>query len=153
MRDILFRGKSKYTGRWMYGYYAKGKHYLDNTDVHVIFPTDLKVYPHLASILKNSEYSEGEFVMPATIGQYIGYEDKNGKKIFEGDIIREDIPGIYYRTYVITYDGASFCYSTYDELKRGICGDVIDDCEYGLCTNRFEVIGNIHDNPELLKGE
>ena len=79
-------------------------------------------------------------VLPETVGQYTGLTDKNGKKIFEGDIFNIEYSETIVKNAVIEYVGASFYGST------GIDYWELDDYR------EIEVIGNIHDNPELLKG-
>lgn len=87
-------------------------------------------------------------VIPETVGQYTGLIDKNGKRIFEGDVVK---------AYDDTYDNG------FAEVKGKVffnCGSFDIDVEdvgyiplYSYGTENIEVIGNIHDNPELLKGE
>ena len=122
MREILFRGKRTDGGEWVYGYI-----YQDGLIGCNIFQTN----PHLAAYI----------VDPSTIGQYTGLTDKNGKKIFEGDIVlRHD------KKAEVRYQPSEFVL-------------VFPDNPYpqcGLLTTSYlnegiEVIGNIHDNPELLK--
>ena len=79
-------------------------------------------------------------VIPETVGQYTGLTDKNGKKIFEGDIINIVYPDTIVRNAVINYVGASFYGDNRFDLWE-LDGYI-----------SLEVIGNIHDNPELLKG-
>jgi len=131
MREILFRGKQLYGDGWAYGDLSSivqdGRPY--------IFPAD--------------GYDSPDFyeVDPATVGQYTGLTDKNGVKIFEGDIVRSG--GFGYpdkhqeRTYKVKY--STECARFLTILPNGVFNPTgFQDCE---------VIGNIHDNPELLEGE
>lgn len=134
MREILFRGKRIDNGEWVYGYWVKYKPYASSDKV--IFG----IVPTYVSELYLFE------VDPKTVGQYTGLYDKNGSKIFEGDIIN------------VTNDDGE-----YDDFHCGlgaveffagmwyVCGapqNGLDDLSQ--CYN-FEVVGNIYDNPELLE--
>jgi uncharacterized phage protein (TIGR01671 family) len=92
-------------------------------------------------------------VLPETVGKYTGLTDKNGKKIFEGDIVKyKNTDGIKFNGVALTVIGkvvyneknASFAISGKDEMGA-------KHYDYFPIKN-IEVIGNIHDNPELLKG-
>lgn len=134
MREILFRGKRKGNGEWVYGNYAVTD---NNEKQHFIFQN------------KAFEFE----VDPETVGQYTGIIDDNGKKIFEGDIlsITNDDPDYDYITKVYL-DCNTLCVDVqgqdYDCTSIGFAIGIWDDeCD------RLEVIGNIYDNPEMLEVE
>ena len=132
MREILFRGKRKENGEWVYGNYAVTD---NNEKQHFIFQN------------KAFEFE----VDPETVGQYTGITDDNGKKIFEGDIlgITNDDPDYDYITKVYL-DCDTLCVDIqgqdYDYTSIGFAIEIWDDeCD------QVEIIGNIYDNPELLE--
>lgn len=138
MRDILFRGKD-YTDNWIFGNLIIDEdgdcHIIENNNVikdghHLYFDTDRPLW-----------------VDNKTIGQYTGMTDKNGVKIFEGDIVREEIPDDYPRTFLVGFDFGCFyaCKNEYYCFPLNMCG--YDDAN---SANLVKVIGNIYDNPELL---
>ena len=140
MREILFRGKRTDNGEWFYGYYTNARYYLDKKEMHIIFEQDVEVYPH-------SEFAGGEEVIPETVGQYTGLTDKNGRKIFEGDIVvfADFFNDEIHRGVVYWCDLAFWFDCTETEGDEGM---------YSLAyisVNVLEVIGNIYDNPELLE--
>ena len=141
MREILFRGKRADNGEWIEGYYAKQSN-------HACFAHELK-YQHF--IFKdvcldfNLGGLQGFEIIPETVGQYTGLTDKNGVKIFEGDILKgcydEDNPEEY-AVLVVFWDNGWRMHQNAAEP------DFLEEFDCRIC----EVIGNIHDNPELLEG-
>ncbi len=127
MREILFRGKQIGNGEWVEGFYYKAKWCIaDEILSHYI------TVPHPEC---NGQPSDHFMVRPETVGQYTGLTDKNGKKIFEGDIVKigSFMPGADDWVCVIEWD-----YALFEEYKY-------------VWNTKCEVIGNIHDNPELLE--
>ena len=121
MREIIFRGKRLNDGEWVEGNFVKGC--IDDFAYIVEFGNkDLC-----------TNYVE---VIPETVGQYTGFDDKNGKKVFEGDILKAEIwweqGGCYPHT------EARFMEATFPNM-------------YKNHFEKFEVVGNIYDNPELLR--
>lgn len=128
-REIKFRGKFIGTGEWLYGHLFKwGLQPPSNVPcICVCVPESWKEAYNLYA------------VAPDTVGQYTGLNDKNGKEIYEGDIVEFtnlDLPNM-----VVRFDNGSFMlcedeYSTYEELRMNYA---------------VEVVGNIYEHPELIK--
>ena len=132
MREILFRGKGSNTGNWFKG---------DLTQ------NDNKGYIRVSTgaIIK---------VKPETVGQYTGIDDKNGKMIFEGDILEsrasENIDD--FKQWLVIYEDGSFCFERERLRKRKAYKHEQNLlCEDNINLYELVVIGNIHDNPELLE--
>ena len=132
MREILFRGKTKTNCEW-----CTGNLFIDDkVDEYEI-------------LIGYTNYRVCWTVIPETVGQYTGLTDKNGKKIFEGDICQ--IKGISYideTPFVIEWNN-EYCGWFWKDLNFASATDGITQD----ITKTAKIIGNIHDNPELLKGE
>jgi uncharacterized phage protein (TIGR01671 family) len=155
MREILFKGKRIDTGEWIEGYYRK------TCGCSLI-------------ICDEGDDMYGVAVIPSTIGQYTGLTDKNGKKIFDGDVVEyeHELSGFlrfelgedykprrshschwddkhylhYKRNYIVEWKEKDARWI----LRNG--SDQHDLRRISLSMHNGIVIGNIHDNPELLKG-
>ena len=135
MREILCRGKRVDNGELIEGFYAKSG---DRT-----------------FILIDNDFAVGYVIMkevyPETVGEYTGLTDKNGKKVFEGDIVktwRNTIGKIEFGQYwdeEIEEDFYGYAWIGKDEYGESIT------LSLNKCWNGHEVIGNIHDKPELLE--
>ena len=127
MREILFRGKG-IDGNWYYG-------------VPLVFTEDY--------VCITAPHTYNKSVIPETVGQYTGLTDKNGKKIFEGDIIKHfnhsDNPEEH-AVYKVEFN------EVYCMFKGRLHKNWAAQLRTYLEKN-YEVIGNIHDNPKPLKGE
>ena len=137
-REILFRGKRRDNSEWVYGSLIVLKNEAsimtpDNPENRHIFgyPDSVPCYP----------------VRPETVGQDTGLKDKNGNRIFEGDILSGHLDDLFpeneTRLTVVWHETGWFGWN------HGC--HAFDDFENQF-SRQFEIIGNIHDNPELLKG-
>lgn len=128
MREILFRGKRVYNGEWIYD----SETYIRDGDGIWLSDDDLNVVR----------------VQEDTVGQYTGLTDKNGTKIFEGDIVKYPTTC---EIFTVAWHG-SFAEFVISELQKP--NKATRGSKNMYLVNRYcEVIGNIYDNPELLKGE
>lgn len=158
MREILFRGKRVDNGEWVEGsltvnhYDRAGKLEDEYRIVDACYGLDDEDLPTYQSGLD-------EAVVPSSVGQYTGLTDKNGKKIFEGDIIsiaqKSDSLGTYFHPPVR--------YPVNAIVKWDLCSWLWECTQDGQtwyiqfpdawCHFEYEVVGNIYDNPELIGGE
>ena len=125
MREIIFRGKRTNDGEWIEG------------SLCTTIPSDENFYT--ISYFDFEGYYIEEKVIPETVEQYTGLTDKNGKKIFEGDIVTMPAYAggrhkavVYFKNGKFAVDGSNYHFKD-------------------IAPKRMEVIGNIHDNRELLK--
>lgn len=151
MREIIFRGKiDDYDHKWVYGSLLSGG-CLEDIVIRIL----------------NNETGDEEDVIPDTVGQFTGLTDKNGKKIFEGDILK--VKTGWYRSNKESKN------DKFDVSVKGLTYWTVDykiyNCEMGFFTfgidRRFhkpltqsrlfnvdaEVCGNVYDNPEMLKSK
>lgn len=147
MINALYRGKRADNGEWVYGYFAKFRNIL-NEVYCAILPYDKKS--------GETSLKDIQVVIPETVGQWTGLTDKSGIKIFLGDIVCTR----YGDREICCIGDVQFCYGAYGaewtdyKKNKGMVGSwgqlhnlrrFDDDI-----INHIEVIGNIHDNFELL---
>lgn len=128
MREHLYCGKRVDNGKWVEGYYF---HDIDKR----IVTTEADYI--IGFLYKDDTIMQNIEVVPETVGEYTGLTDKNGVKIFEGDIVEAD----GYREVVKFENGCFYPMGAY-----------IARTGYEYDPDEYEVVGNIHDNPELLEG-
>ena len=159
MREIKFRGKSKILNEWCYGTYI----FTDDNRNNPFRTEPLKGF-HRIVFWCSGDWNTwvAEEVVPETIGQYTGLKDKNGKEIYEGDILRCN-------GYPYNYDGVD---NYFAEIvwADNVCGfyrlthknpnSTVNGISHGNWSEldekdieSFEVIGNIYDTPALIKEE
>lgn len=136
-REILFRGKRVDNGQLVEGFYVKhgSRHWIYTGEIQYMY------LPVCADLPTKYE------VEPESIGQYTGLTDKNGRKIFEGDIVKRELMQGSAVGQVVWFD-VGFC-GFY--LKRGNSYYPIGKEEHSGIDDCDKVIGNIFDTPHLLK--
>ena len=142
MREIKFRGKAivsieelelmniEHDNGWVYGNLIKnGNRPMITADI--LEEIDESIYPEWWVVVE-----------PKSVGQYTGLKDKNGREIYEGDVLKNDYGDIW----VVVWNGTGFMLELNGESKN-----IYSANEYYF--SGCEVIGNIYENPELLEGE
>ena len=146
MRD--YRAKSKYTNDWVFGSVMSGKNVIDGRQIVAIITHDTEIFPHCEAAYEEIDYS--------TLGQcsdiYTMEEIEGGDTrctfIYEGDIVEAVLTGgihngFSWGRHVVVFDRGAFCLKS----RRG---EITPMCNYSVSV-KFKVLGNIHDNPELLE--
>ncbi len=136
MIEIKFRGKRIDNGEWVYGYYVS------NSKHHYIFTGQLDITGLYPTWVRHE-------VDSSTVGQYTGLKDKNGKEIYKGDILDGSYINLMNGQKVIHFYQVEFCRGNFyaELIGRSPYGDTM----LYFQNEKSEVIGNIYDNPELLR--
>lgn len=146
MREILFRGKQITDKVWVFGGVDCTTDKVPYICKRARYNPDTRDWDTAEYYEKNPHYTRACVeIIPETLGQYTGLNDKNGKKIFEGDILRTDLCD---ELLVVMFNEGCGAFQVL--FKDGYSEGFLERCSD---INHLEVIGNIHDNPELLKGE
>lgn len=136
MREILFKAKRIYDGKWIEGYYLRDQYYIGGKDI-IFYRKDsdrFTVYTDRIDI--------------ETLCQFTGLCDKNGNKIWENDILMAHFDEFYPED--VTYETVEWGIAGWVTHEAGSAGRRYLD-KFDL--ENFEVVGNIFDNPELLQEE
>ena len=130
MRTIKFRGKTHGNGKWYYGSLV----YSNEINAAIYFQIG-------SGLVKTMDWV---YVIPETVGQFTGLYDCDGKEIYEGDILRfgNSKCGVCEVKWDESIAAFCICFNFKDEIGSRPLGGGVE----------FVIIGNIHDNPELLKG-
>lgn len=150
MREILFRGKNIINGVWLEGQLIvdeRGNCYIGEYIKQRVEIAYCYVKRRGGKTVNRFVGIGFAMVAPETIGQYTGVTDKNGKKIFDGDIVK------HYNNSDDGFDiGVLYWDETFSQWKRTSIGNFHSrDFTYMMSRScEYEVIGNVHDNPELL---
>ena len=134
IREVIFRGKRADNGEWVEGDVLQTRYHSGHIEYQIMPQTPVSsAYP----------------VLPETVGQYTGLTDKNGRKIFEGYIVKVTYTSsdgeTRTETTLVKYDEIDCCFYPMRWNER------CEWCDYSTEIKEIEVIGNIHDNPELLE--
>lgn len=140
MREILFRAKRVDNGEWVYGdlrQYINLPQY-DDLPVEDLYSID--------TMPVAEDYGHNYTVDKTTIGQYTGLPDRNGNKIFEGDILVDNDGE---SLYVCVFDNGQFGFYTVKEYANSDFAWYNVEFVTDICT----ILGNIYDNPELIRSK
>ena len=143
MREVLFRGKRVVNGKWVEGF-MYSQH----------FPLEFRDDFYIRC------YDTDYLVIPETVGQFTGLTDKNGVKIFEGDILDVSSDVAYggvavHRLgyFVVEFHNGCFMKSALDDPQLSFFDNAKRKGLYHfISTDIHKIVGNIHDNPDILKG-
>lgn len=132
-REITFRGKRVDNDEWVYGYLVEATNVITDKKATFIIEQDATYYTH-------GEFACSFEVIPETVGQFTGLTDKNGNKIFEGDIVKFSHPA---------FNKSRIGVISYEMNETGFVLRYKEDYSWIAYANEFyEIIGNIYDNKE-----
>ena len=146
MREIKFRGKRIDNGEWVDGFFSR-----INGEPIILSPMDS--YKYYRKFFVDVPFKQ---VIPETVGQYTGLKDKNGKEIYEGDILKSDsgyrlivrFGNHGYSAYTDCVELGFYCECISEQAKRQ---QIREDFIFWVREEQSEIIGNVHENPELLE--